>query len=1264
MALLLQFPFMPKRAALSARFEYDPEEPAEQIAEFRDSGAALSFDLAPETAVQFFAAKGLKPTFAWQDMLAEEHLKAFTVAKMMDADMLADVHNAMTEAITEGKTVRWFQEQLEPMMQAKGWWGKKLVEDPLAIPTPAGGKFKIVQLGSAPRLRTIFRTNMQNAYAVGHWEKILAQKEEAPFLMYDALDDHRTRPAHAALDNKVLPVDHPFWKTHAPPNGWNCRCSLIQLDADQMESLLGKTEPDTAPAIKTRPWTNPRTGKVLQVPVDLDPGWDYNPGRLQAEHLATLALEKTAALPPKIAAGVRRATRGPDKARLAVIDKQRVQAAAKDLAQAEGLRQLARGKAKVAKLGVEINAQNTIADIAAGKLKGTGLKFPKALKKLEVAGELAGLTNTAKLAKVEALAAEIEVQHKITTMVGKYKKSVLAGKIPTKLQKEAFAKLDEAAQLKVLNDIADKQLAQAAAEVAAAGAPKVTPARAMSFDDFIAIGPQKGSNPGGLYQNFETGETWYIKTPPSADHARNEVLAARLYELAGVEVAEVQLIMVNGQQGVASRIIDGLAKDSSGLASAAGAQEGFAVDAWLSNWDVVGLEFDNLLVKGGRAIRVDTGGALRYRAQGGLKGEAFAADVGELETFRDARLNTQAAQVFGEISIDKLEASARRVIALDDDHIRQIVDQYGPEDAIARHKLYATLIERKANVRSRFPHLTVERAAPGIPRAGERVTDFELQQIRNARINGLALRADQDHIEDQTVLIWHEKAEGAAQTVASLKVRGDGAAALKKLLGKQGGKALADFQVANDTLADKIVTAIKGVAMRAGKGEAFDAKDFQRISDAQDAFTDLVGKMDRATLRGEALAATTADMLRHHKAWMETLDEIEIKYKAGDIAKWDPPSSSNFTRFEMPGAIEVGAVEAPAVKFTRSTGAIRAKNIKKGRATVTQNTVYTPDGDTFVAEVDGVRVRYWAEGGDVPFALQNQLELTVAGDGVAESGRIFDTLEKLGVKAARTTPEDLEELYLRQIANHMNKHEIAREMDKIADQGERLVKARALVSKAAGVSDITRIDSYKPQGRLQAFESGRAHTMRPDLVAGKEWADFTRDHRLHHHITNGRMAEQIDQVLNNGGQMAPTVDKLRRGIKPGGMSPGADLDTGGASYFFTRLQRRRNAVTARGLVWKSELLGRLDAISYPSDMYGKVTGTTVRDNRVTGIADWKDLAGRGSNETILKNSLSLFDDLDVIVTESSAERRQVLEVFKKHGIDRWPDGRALEDVVK
>ncbi|SMC28268.1 hypothetical protein SAMN02746041_03220 [Desulfacinum hydrothermale DSM 13146] len=55
---------------------------------------------------------------------------------------------------------------------------------------------------------------------------------------------------------------------------------------------------------------------------------------------------------------------------------------------------------------------------------------------------------------------------------------------------------------------------------------------------------------------------------------------------------------------------------------------------------------------------------------------------------------------------------------------------------------------------------------------------------------------------------------------------------------------------------------------------------------------------------------------------------------------------------------------------------------------------------------------------------------------------------------------------------------------------------------------------------------------------------------LYHRLSNGDdLPSFIDTVLENNGAMVSTVEKLRAGIPAGGMSPEADIDTGGATYF-------------------------------------------------------------------------------------------------------------------
>lgn len=43
------------------------------------------------------------------------------------------------------------------------------------------------------------------------------------------------RPEHAALNRVTLPITDSFWETFFPPNGWNCRCTVVQVRKSKYE---------------------------------------------------------------------------------------------------------------------------------------------------------------------------------------------------------------------------------------------------------------------------------------------------------------------------------------------------------------------------------------------------------------------------------------------------------------------------------------------------------------------------------------------------------------------------------------------------------------------------------------------------------------------------------------------------------------------------------------------------------------------------------------------------------------------------------------------------------------------------------------------------------------------------------------------------------------------------------------------------------------------------------------------------------------------
>jgi len=220
------------------------------------------------------------------------------------------------------------------------------------------------------------------------------------------------------------------------------------------------------------------------------------------------------------------------------------------------------------------------------------------------------------------------------------------------------------------------------------------------YNGLTKISGPLGSNPGGIYQD-NNGTKYYVKIPANQDTAINEVVANKLYELAGVKVPELDLIDANGKLGVAGKWMqmdaERVTPDKEGVYS------GFVTDAWLANWDVVGMSYDNLMLADGQAVRVDTGGALLYRARGERKGAAFGPAVTELQTLRDPSLNETSASVFAGIPLSAIRSSAENVLNIPKKAIVDTVNTYGSKwDDITKQHVIDTLLARQAYIHNLF----------------------------------------------------------------------------------------------------------------------------------------------------------------------------------------------------------------------------------------------------------------------------------------------------------------------------------------------------------------------------------------------------------------------------------------------------------------------------------------------------------------------------------------------------------------------------------
>ena len=77
-------------------------------------------------------------------------------------------------------------------------------------------------------LRAEYNFIQASAQMAGKWERFMEDGDRYN-LQYRTANDGKVRPEHASLHGVTLPVTDSFWEEFYPPNGWGCRCTVVQV---------------------------------------------------------------------------------------------------------------------------------------------------------------------------------------------------------------------------------------------------------------------------------------------------------------------------------------------------------------------------------------------------------------------------------------------------------------------------------------------------------------------------------------------------------------------------------------------------------------------------------------------------------------------------------------------------------------------------------------------------------------------------------------------------------------------------------------------------------------------------------------------------------------------------------------------------------------------------------------------------------------------------------------------------------------------------
>ena len=262
-----------------------------------DPSLVSAVSLPPKEAIAFLRQKVNVPTQPWSDVWNEAHSRAFSVAGAASADLVQDFRDAVAKALEHGTSMADFRKDFDTIVARHGW---------VHNGTPAW------------RANIIFETNLSTAYSADRYVQLTEPDvlEAYPFWRYQHNAAVHPRVQHVAWSGLTLKADDPWWRTHFPPNGWRCHCSVSPV-SERGLTRMGKAGPDEAPPLDLRT-VRVRVGDEIraeQVPRGIDASFGYNPGmawqgRVQpGQHMplraeAVAPERRAAGLPPRQPASV------------------------------------------------------------------------------------------------------------------------------------------------------------------------------------------------------------------------------------------------------------------------------------------------------------------------------------------------------------------------------------------------------------------------------------------------------------------------------------------------------------------------------------------------------------------------------------------------------------------------------------------------------------------------------------------------------------------------------------------------------------------------------------------------------------------------------------------------------------------------------------------------------------------------------------------------------------------------------------------------
>lgn len=166
------------------------------------------------------------------EVLSFLNKKAFYVTDIIKEDILKKIKQQIFNGIKNGDSYKTTVDAIESALS--DYFKEGMIDD---------------EVFTGARLETIVRTNTAEAFNEGK-KSIYTDPDLGDLLVafqYSAILDDRVRDDHAAMDGVVRAATDPVWDLWTPPNGFNCRCTLVPVtkyEEYEVTAKLPNVKPD------------------------------------------------------------------------------------------------------------------------------------------------------------------------------------------------------------------------------------------------------------------------------------------------------------------------------------------------------------------------------------------------------------------------------------------------------------------------------------------------------------------------------------------------------------------------------------------------------------------------------------------------------------------------------------------------------------------------------------------------------------------------------------------------------------------------------------------------------------------------------------------------------------------------------------------------------------------------------------------------------------------------------------------------------------